>query len=351
MVVVTTVAGPAAAAPAAHPIASLSARSAIPLHVGQARRLDVAEAPGGAVFYAPYPDFSAKGKIKHGAAAKVVRVVDGTHAPAVAEHLVRPALAIAASKTTLYIATTKQVLSFSRKSGKPLRHWPLPHRSTYASLALASKWLYVDSAFECDFCGYEPTMLVAINLHSTRSSEHTVATKVAPGTLVARGPDVYFGVIRGHLVRTTAEAPTNHAAARSPHVGLSVLGFFGDRLLTWGPTKSGKHAALWVLNPATLAVKSTRTLTSESAFDLIPTPDGPVYSDSTCPRQLAAGDCTKPSVGELGTEVSQYDLASGELSNSVPVQGVDFLLGPKAAAITVVGGTYHLVRIAPTTVG
>ena len=49
--------------------------------------------------------------------------------------------------------------------------------------------------------------------------------------------------------------------------------------------------------------------------------------------------------------MSSYDLESGELSNSVPVEGVDFLLGPEPVAITVTGGTYHLVRISTAPVG
>jgi hypothetical protein len=316
----------------------------VPLHVSAHYTLSTTEAPNGAVFYAQRPVVGERGTLSHRSAAKVVRVVHGNRAPAVAEHAPAPVLALAANRTSLYVVTTQQVVKYSRSTGAKLRTWALPAKSTYAGAVLTTGWLYVDSAFECDFCGYEPSTLVAINMRT--HATHTVSTNVARGSVTARGRHVYYGNLSvGHLFKTTATAPRNHHTARSPTVGLFDLGFFGNRILTWGIDKDGVHASLWLIDPRTMKVVFTRRIKSPQAFDIVETAHGPVMSNSTCPPELPADACTSPNAGELGDVVSDTSLRSGAQTNPLVVPGVYFLIGPRPAAITVGVGGYQLVRI------
>jgi hypothetical protein len=115
--------------------------------------------------------------------------------------------------------------------------------------------------------------------------------------------------------------------------------------VTWGLDKDGGATSVWLLNPNALNVSFTRTISSEQAFDVVATGTGPVFSNSTCPQQLAASRCHSSNIGRLGDQISRLNLESGVETDSVSVKGVDFLVGPKPAAITVTGGRYHLVRV------
>jgi hypothetical protein len=299
--------------------ASPHVRTDRPLHAGKAVSLGlssndvlaIAEAPNGAVFYAPHPVIGAMGGIKHAAAAKVIRVIDGTKPAAVAEHAPNPVLALAANTGSLFVVTTKQTLKYSRSTGALEHSWSLPATSSYATATLTSQWLYVDSAFECDACGYEPTTLTAINLRSYAT--HAVGTKVTPGSVAARGGNVYYGLntTSGHIVRTTPTAKKNHYTRRSPKVGLATIGFFGGKILTWGSAPNGTDSDLYLVNPSTMDV-FFRSIPSAGAFDIVEAPT-PIYSNSTCPQQIPASKCHSATFGELGNQISRQSLTSGRL--------------------------------------
>jgi hypothetical protein len=346
LLVAATVGGTTAgASPHVRADGPLKAGKAVSLGISSHNVLAITEAANGAVFYAPHPVVGEKGGITHGAAAKVVRVIDGTKPTTVAEHAPNPVLALAANTGSLYVVTTKQALKYSRTTGALEHSWSLPATSTYAAATLTSQWLYVDSAFECDFCGYEPTTLTAINLHS--HTTHVVGTNVVPGSVAARGDNVYYGLNTIHgsfVVKTTPTAKTNHYTVRSPKVGLSVIGFFGGRILTWGVIPNGSQADLFLLNPSNLAAFS-RDIASESAFDVVATAGGPVYIDSSCPQQIEPSSCHSATIGTLGDQVSRLSLTTGAQADSISLANIAYLIGPKPAALTITGGSYHLVRI------
>jgi hypothetical protein len=319
----------------------LTAAKAISLHLPAHDQLVVAEAADGTVFYAPHPVVGEMGGLSGVAAAKVIRVVDGAKPEQVAEHAPGPVLALAAGKSSLYAVTSTQVVKYDRSTGKLTHTWSLSSTSTYAAATLTPDWLYVTSAAESDFAGFQYATLTAINTRTHHT--HTVSTKVFPGSVAAKGGHVYYGGSLGHLVKTTPTAKKNHHTAASPKIALNTVGFFGGKILTWGSAPNGTDSDLYLVNPSTMDV-FFRSIPSAGAFDIVEAPT-PIYSNSTCPQQIPASKCHSATFGELGNQISRQSLTSGALTDSVSVPQVDFLIGPKPAAITTKDGVYRLVRI------
>ena len=167
-----------------------------------------AEAPDGAIFFAcSSSDCTNSGSSQ---AHSVVRVVERTGTPAVAENVSGLVQAIAASSTDLFVATNTSITEYSRANGQVVCHWSDPTNVTPSGnfyptvdLAYGDGLLWADYGIATDQSGYEPSILERIVPGS--SGQPPVVSSDVGQTGVVVGPSgAFFGDYTDNTIHAVA---------------------------------------------------------------------------------------------------------------------------------------------------
>jgi hypothetical protein len=142
---------------------------------------EITEAPGGTVFY-----------VRN---TKVYKV-HGNHAPVLVLEASSPVLAVAASRSDLYIETGKTVIEVDLAEGVSVRHWHVssPQAVTQAGLFIVGRTLWSWTDWETDSSGLEYATVSRISI--TSAAVHKVTSLANPGVFVAGPSGLYFTGIK-----------------------------------------------------------------------------------------------------------------------------------------------------------
>jgi hypothetical protein len=142
---------------------------------------EITQAAGGAVYY-----------VRN---AKVYKV-HGTHAPVLVLDASAPVLAVAASRSDLYIETGKTVIEVDLATGVSVRHWHVssPQAVTQAGLYLVGRTLWSWTDWETDSSGLEYATVSRISI--TSAAVHQVTSLANPDVFVAGPSGLYFTGIK-----------------------------------------------------------------------------------------------------------------------------------------------------------
>lgn len=295
------------------------------------------EAPNGAFFYAASAIQDSKGRPVGGTAAtNVVKVVDGTSAPAVAEHAPGRVVGLAADAIDLYVATPTEVIRYSRTTGDEIHTWPLltdPVNS--ATMVTAGKWLYVLTGFQCDYCGINTDTLLALNL--VTGARHVLSTEAWPMGLAGTEQYVYyFGGDHG-LVRVR---PNGHGMVSAQHLGANfpaIVGLFRQGLLV-----QTDASRMTLFDPIRMTRIAARSIASTNLPNVVPdAAGGAFFSSSQCASGRSASECRDTP----GRSVGRINVVTGRRFDIAKVPNSMFLLGPAPAVVTVDHSSYDLVRL------
>lgn len=274
------------------------------------------EAPDGAVFYSR---------------GSVVYVVSGDSRPATVLHAGGAVLAIAASRSDLFVQSGLTVTEYRKSDASKVRHWVLPRQPAPVTMAGlfaegGTLWSWIDT--ETDSSGLE--FATVSRIATARSAVHVVSRFAFPQALDASSSGLYFestnsGQTRFFLARATASGSVSLRAqlvVRSGPLPLAVIGGRVD-LLTFG-----RHPGVNSYSARTLALISS--------------------------KRVAATDISIAATGlglvVLGpTTVSKLDASTGKASGAVSVPKAFALVAGRSAVVIEIShglsGTMTLQRI------
>jgi hypothetical protein len=279
------------------------------------------------------------------ATGSVVKAVRGDAAPTVVAHLPRPALAVAATVSDLYVETGSTIRDYA-VPGMALRHmWTLPagafppgaHAPTAAGLQAQPGVLWEWSDWSSDESGFEYATVIEIS--TTTSLIRVVDHDAYPSFVVAGPTGLYYEDTVG-----TATASHNyivHALVDGKRVFSQPTGDI-DAPLALEP---GYVAAFAVREPSGKAfvdefASGTLALVSSAPFKpgadgVVGTPVGPLGIESSC-NKPACSDAT----------VVQINPVTGGNTEAAKVPDAELLLyGSHPAVVTSVQGHAYLVRL------
>lgn len=318
---------------------SLSPRATSTLRVSSTIRLPInastvttaTEAPNGTVFFARQSTTTP--------VASVVWVVDGTSAPAVAEHLAHGASALAADDNYLYVATYKNVTAYSRKTGTKVREWALPSFSTANT----------SDNDVVSLTAFRGTVLVMLPRGKDEAAYELHATSAKTPRLVAQGPSMVVGS-DGTLVFERSD----HRLVKRSNAGAVTVG----PKLSHKPTPLGGGVQyvdavaggfVWVSEPAGQGLDTSFAIYRESSLKFVAGSHQGLVNEqivSTSTGALVLGDGESmvkcPQTSKL-SNVCVYRISSkAVLSDATPVGSAFLLVGPQPAVFTTIGTSNYL---------
>jgi hypothetical protein len=321
--VVGSVAGPAAASTAGHPVGP-SLKVGRTIQLTKANDLSTfAEAPNGSVYY------SVKG---------TVYVVNSNHAPVPATALPGTVLALAANNTDFFVQTGLTVYEYSRKSDAYAGHkWTLssPHRPITSAGLLAvggTIWSWTD--WSTDQSGFE---LATVSEITTSPSHVRVISKTNayPADMAASTGGLYYQAVKtnganGYLVRVRPNGSVRRRVDVNVGAPIALASGRVDLLAIHGNGRTYIDS----FETSTLASLNSRKISGEYR-DIAGTRAGLLVLKEPC----AALNCKYASVSVLNPR-------TGGTSGTVRVsRAVALMPGPAAAALTLVGTKIYLVRL------
>jgi hypothetical protein len=279
------------------------------------------------------------------ATGSVVKAVKGDAAPTVVTHLPRPALAVAATVSDLYVETGSTIRDYA-VPGMAVRHtWTLPAGTlpsgvggpTAAGLQAEPGVLWEWSDWSTDESGFEYATIIQIS--TTTSAVRVVDHDAYPSFVVAGPTGLYYEDTVG-----TATASHNyivHALVDGKRVFSRPTGDV-DAPLALEP---GYVAAFAIREPSGKAyvdefASATLALVSSAPFKpgaggVVGTPVGPLGIESSC-NKSACSDAM----------VVQVNPVTGGDTEAAKVPDAELLLfGSHPAAVTSVDGRDYLVRL------
>ncbi len=293
-----------------------------------------AEAPDGTVFAVPLPA-SGEGTVAY--------VVDGTSAPQVAEHLDAPVVAVAADSGYFYAATTRDVTSYDRTTGAPVRTWrvTLAGDEGQGDVAFAGGrlWLYtaLGTLVEIDPASATPRVVA-----SPGADVEGIAADATGAYLVEPGGRTLVHVSTSGVVTTAPTGLTVNVALSGP-AAVTPVTVVGHTLVVAQHPGQGLDAELVTYDASSLAPLAQAATTVQGA-NVVPTLTGPVVAGDSIPVCPGAGDqgCVARVTLATATYVPAYAVPAHTVVSAV--------LGPYPAVITDSGsgltpGTLRLLRL------
>jgi hypothetical protein len=329
--------GPVVAAPVAPVAASLTVTATIGLggssalnKFGPSATL-FADAPNDVVYFAT---------------GSVVKAVRGNAAPTVVAHLPRPALAVAATVSDLYVETGTTIRDYAVPGQALRRTWTLPTGTvpsgvqgppTSAGLQAQPGVLWEWSDWSTDESGFEYATVIEIS--TATSAVRVIDRDAYPGFVVAGPTGLYYEdtVATG----TTSHNYIVHALVSGKRVFSHPTGDM-DAPLALEP---GYVAAFAIREPSgkpyvdefaigTLALVSSAPF-KPGAGGVVGTPAGPLG---------IAGSCNK--VACAGSTIVHVDPVTGGDTQAAKVPDAELLLyGSHPAVVTSVDNRSYLVRL------
>jgi hypothetical protein len=286
------------------------------------------EAPDGAVFVTT---------------GSTIYVVDGDHAPQVAEHATGPVVALAADGTDLYVETGLTVTDYSRQSGDEVRTWSLPAPGpcpgctpTSAVLLAQAGVVWSLTNFSTDSSGLEPGTLSRMGPLGVK----LVDSQAYPYFTDADASGIYYETLSGRLAHVTPSGARTVSSASSEADAPLAL---SDGKLVLEPVQEPAGKPLWqTWDPSTL-----RVLTSTA-----PAPNSVSAFENTGAGLLGF---SKPSGGHgTSVAVSRANISTGAASGTVqfssvagkaPYAGSWILEGYYPSIVNAVGRNLYLIRL------
>jgi hypothetical protein len=279
------------------------------------------------------------------ATGSVVKAVRGDAAPVVVAHLPRPALAVAATVSDLYVETGATIRDYAVPGMAVRQTWTLPKGSlppgvpgpTSAGLQAQPGVLWEWSDRATDESGFQYATIIEI---STATSAIRVIDHDAYPNFVVAGPTGLFyesTVATG----TTSHNYIVHALANGARVLSHPTGDI-DAPLALGP---GYLAAFATREPSgksyvdefavgTLALVSSAPF-KPGAVGVVGTPAGPLGIESSCKKVACAGSTVVHIEPGTGGDIQAATVPDAEL----------LLYGSHPAVVTSVNSRSYLVRL------
>jgi hypothetical protein len=274
----------------------------------------VTESPSGTVYFVK---------------SKNVYRVRGNHAPVLVLTASTPVLAVAASRSDLYIETGKTVIEVDLARGVSVRHWHVssPFAVTQAGLFIAGRTLWSWTDWETDSSGFEWATVSRISIGS--SAVHKVTAKAFPDEYVAGSAGLYLTVLHHNRADLALATPAGRLL-----IGKEVypLTLWRHYVLTLAGTVTGPKLQWWTASTLRLVGHSLPRAGLDSVAD---GSAGLVALTDPC------GHASCTSVGLL-------DPPTGRVSQRLKLPGATQLVqGPRSAVIAVNShGTAYLSWLA-----
>lgn len=153
-----------------------------------------------------------------------VKVVVGTASPVTLLHAPREVLALAATSSSLYVATSKQVLEYTLPAGSPDGSWNLPTgiapaAITAAGISVEGEHIWVWTDWSTDMSGYEYASITEYFLPAW-TYQVIANNSAAPGDVAASANGYYYlahdRVVRGMADGTQVRSTVTGDASEAP---------------------------------------------------------------------------------------------------------------------------------------
>ncbi len=269
---------------------------------------ELTEAAGGTVFYASN--------------TKVYKV-HGNHAPVLVLDASSPVLAVAASKSDLYVETGQTVIEVDLAEGVSVRHWDLssPQPVTQAGLFIVGRTLWSWTDWETDSSGLEYATVSRISIAS--AVVHKVTALANPDVFVAGPSGLYFtglkSVRSGRSVVERAEPGGGLLQQAAPYTSALAL-WRGDLLGITGQPSRRVHR--W-------------SATTLHAIGSAPVGGAPIVIDQGS-AGLVALRFLCATLAAYCHPLGLLAPATGHVSQQIGIAGaVELVPGPRSAVISV----------------
>ena len=341
-----------------------------PLHVaatistglGSSESLVAAEAPDGAIFFAcSSSDCTDSGSPQ---AASVVRVVERTGAPAVAEHVSGVVQAIAASSTDLFVATNTSITEYSRSNGQVVCHWigptnVTPSGNSYPTvdLAFGDGLLWALYGIATDQSGYEPSILERI-VPGSSGQPQVVSSDVGQNGVVVGPAGAFYGDYMDNTIHAVA-ADGSAAGSSGPLPKYPISLSLESEVPTAARLVVGLNLGIAGVETTIVTYSSTTLAQASPTVPLnLSVSQGPSIESTLAGTLLAVGGCNNTTRGFADADVQVSSNCSGDIGSleritvdNGSMAGVDdphgarALLGPYPVVIATSGATTVLVRL------